>query len=35
MNDTQQYEQAIVRNADFFVAIQDASGFIKIPADEY
>src|SRR5690349_8363820 len=29
------YEQAIVRNADFFMAMQDDSGFIKIPADEY
>ena len=29
------YERAIVRNADFFVAMQDESGFIKIPADEY
>ena len=29
------YEQAIVRNADFFMAMQDARGFINIPADEY
>ncbi len=29
------YEQSIVRNADFFMAMQDESGFIKIPADEY
>jgi hypothetical protein len=29
------YEQTIVKNADFFVAMQDATGFIKIPADEY
>lgn len=29
------YEQAIVRNADFFMAMQDGRGFIDIPADEY
>jgi len=29
------YEQAIVGNADFFMKMQDESGFIKIPADEY
>ncbi len=29
------YEHAIVRNADFFIAMQDDSGFIRLPADEY
>lgn len=29
------YERAIVRNADFFLAMQDESGFIRMPADEY
>ena len=29
------YERAIIRNADFFMAMQDETGFIKIPADEY
>ena len=29
------YEKTIVRNADFFIAMQDERGFIEVPADEY
>ena len=29
------YEKAIIRNADFFISMQDSKGFINIPADEY
>jgi len=30
-----QYERAIVRNADWFVSMQGEDGFIHVPADEY
>lgn len=33
--DLNTYEEALVRNADWFVARQGADGFIRIPADEY
>ncbi|MFQ6614540.1 MAG: hypothetical protein ACE5D1_06820, partial [Fidelibacterota bacterium] len=29
------YEQAIVRNADWFISMEDERGFIQVPADEY
>lgn len=29
------YEEAIVRNADWFIAMEDAEGFINVPCDEY
>ena len=29
------YEEAIVKNAQWFVSMQDADGFINVPADEY
>ena len=29
------YEEAIIRNARWFVAREDRSGFIDVPADEY
>jgi hypothetical protein len=32
---TNRYEEAIVRNADFFLSLQDDRGFIDILADEY
>lgn len=30
-----EYEQAIVRNADWFISMQREDGFIHVPADEY
>ena len=29
------YEVAVVRNAEWFVSMEDESGFIRVPADEY
>jgi len=29
------YEKAIIRNAEWFISVEDADGFIRVPADEY
>lgn len=33
--DLNTFEQAIVRNAEWFIAMEDKHGFIRVPADEY
>jgi hypothetical protein len=33
--DLNRYEQAIVKNADWFISVEDEDGFIRVPADEY